>query len=126
MTALSEPAASGLFEIEPDWLRLRRCRVCGGALAAPAGDTYVMRRQWWVKIGRSNAPRRRLNELRREDWKQYIVWPPLMDWSEPLQLLAVIAGDVEHELHERFAGCHDVGEWFIPDEAMREWLADIA
>lgn len=113
-----------LFEVPERWWRRRRCPVCGVALSIEHEFTYVVQRQWWVKIGATNRPRKRMNELARVDWKNYCLWPAGMDWTEPLIKHAMIAGDVEHELHQRFAEQHAIGEWFLIDDELRQWIAD--
>lgn len=100
-----------------------RCITCGQPRTGPWGDTYVMQRQGWVKIGRSKHPLTRLKELRALNRQCYIITPDAMDCAEPIYLLAVIPGDHEHALHERFAACYAAGEWFLPDADMRAWLA---
>jgi hypothetical protein len=94
-----------------------RCGVCGGWLQRPvpppdARVTYVVQRQRWVKIGMTGNLRERLNVLSRSTEGCLTVHPYGMTWTAPLHLRAVIDGDVEHELHERFADCHANGEWF--------------
>jgi hypothetical protein len=111
-----------LFEVpEEMWLR-RRCTVCLGALSVTHHWTYVVQRQWWVKIGATSNVRRRINELSRPAWTQHLISPAGMDWTEPLTTLRVIEGDVEHQLHREWADRHVAGEWFDPDEQMRAWL----
>lgn len=114
-----------LFEVPEHWWKRRRCVVCGCALSVTFDHTYVVQRQWWVKIGATSNVRRRLNELSRPAWVQHLLAPPDMDWTEPLLTLGVIEGDVEHQLHAEFVECHDLGEWFVPDDRMREWLATL-
>jgi hypothetical protein len=99
-----------------------RCDVCSGSLASPPADTYVMQRQDWVKIGRSKHPETRLKELRAIGRQKYIITPAEMDCTQEITLLFVLPGDTEHELHERFADCHVLGEWFLPNDAMTEWM----
>lgn len=98
-----------------------RCPVCAGILGPPKGVTYVARRQDWVKIGRTAGPvHRRIKALTRR--APGILCPEGMDLGSPVALLHVIARDVEHDLHERYAAHHVVGEWFHADPAM---LAEI-
>lgn len=115
-----------LFDVPEEWWRRRRCRVCGGALSVVHGYTYVVQRQWWVKVGATNKPRRRLGELARPAWIKHLLSPPGMDWTEPLEVLAVVGGDVEHDLHAELAGAHVVGEWFERTPVLEAWLADLA
>jgi hypothetical protein len=122
-----------LFEPEPSQWRLRRCRVCRGTLAQTHSRhgsdpvwTYVMQRQGWVKIGLSKHPLTRLKELRAINRQCYIITPEAMDCREPILLVALIPGDVEHALHERFVDRHAAGEWFLPDAPIREWIATLA
>jgi hypothetical protein len=88
--------------------------------------TYVVQRERWVKIGATDMPRRRINELSRVAWAQHIVFPPEMDWTAPLTTLIVVPRNVEHELHQRFRDQHVVGEWFHPGGALKAWLDDQA
>lgn len=106
----------------------RRCDVCGGALAlAPFyGDapvTYVMRRDRWVKIGKSKHPETRLKELRAIGRQKYIICPAEMDRTLPIEIVRLLPGDLEHELHERFAEHHAAGEWFLELADVADWLA---
>jgi hypothetical protein len=119
MTELQEQ----LFEVPEEWWVRRRCQVCGGALSVRCTHTYAVQRQGWVKIGATSDPRRRINELRRPAWRKHILSPAGMDWLEPLVTLGLIVGDVEHELHPRFAELHVFGEWFRPAGEMLNWLA---
>jgi hypothetical protein len=125
---VSEPLT--LFEPPASAWRLKRCRVCGGAKSTafgqhPDAQTYVMQRQGWVKIGLSKHPLTRLKELRAINRQCYIITPADMDCREPILLVGLIPGDSEHALHEGFADRHVVGEWFLPDAPMREWLAGL-
>jgi hypothetical protein len=114
-----------LFDVpEEMWVR-RRCAVCGCALSVTYEYTYVVQRQDWVKIGATNLPRRRLNELARPAWRKHVLHPKGMDWNSPLKVLAVVGGDVEHELHKEFSDSHDTGEWFYNDESIHEWLKEV-
>lgn len=114
-----------LFELPRTEWRLRSCPVCGGRLSVAHSHTYAMQRQGWVKVGASSNVTERLNVLRRPVSERLNRHPDGMTWSEPLLLLVVIEGDVEHALHERWADCHAHGEWFLPDADMREWLATL-
>lgn len=111
-----------LFEVPEEWWRRRRCTVCGGAVSLTFDHVYVVQRQGWVKIGATSNLRRRLCELARPAWRQHLLSPDGMDWMEPLTVLGVTRGDVEHELHRQFVACHAVGEWFLPNVEMRAWL----
>lgn len=103
----------------------RRCEVCGSALCINFTHTYVVQRQVWIKIGATNNPRRRINELSRPAWRQHILYPRGMDWCAPLFPLAVINADNEHELHARFAEFHVIGEWFTDNLTIRRWLEEV-
>lgn len=125
--AAAEQAAAAdgeLFPVPEVWWQRRRCPVCSGALSVTHAATYVVQRQGWVKIGATSNVRRRVNELARPAWTQHLVSPAAMDWLEPLYLVRQIEGDVEHELHQRWAKDHVKGEWFLPGKAMRKWLND--
>jgi hypothetical protein len=111
-----------LFAIPDHMWRYRRCPVCFGSLSLVFTHTYVVQRQGWVKIGATSNPRRRVSELARPAWKQHILSPAEMDWAQPLHLVRMIDGNVEHELHQRFRQDHVRGEWFLPRKAMRHWL----
>lgn len=107
----------------------RRCDVCGGMLVRPQPPpdkrvTYAVLRQRWVKIGMTGNLRERFGVLSRSTPGCITLHPPEMAWTAPLALVAVMPGDIEHELHERFAHAHDLGEWFrFDDEALRDWAA---
>ncbi len=122
MRALSELLdPSALFEVSREQWHLRQCPVCGGALSVTHTHTYVVQRQDWIKIGATSNVRRRINELRRPAWTKHLLSPDGMDWHRPLATLAVLEGDTEHQLHERFADSHARGEWFLPDAEMLAW-----
>lgn len=111
-----------LFDVPDHWWRRRRCPICKCPLSVVHDYTYIVQRQWWVKIGATNRPRKRLNELARVDWANYCLWPEGMDWTEPLTTLIVVGGDIEHELHQQFADSHVVGEWFEPTADIMAWI----
>jgi hypothetical protein len=111
-----------LFDVPEGWWKRRRCPVCGCALSVVHAYTYVVQRQGWVKIGATDKPRRRINELSRPAWTQHIISPEGMDWAEPLVPLLVFDGDGEHELHRRFRSLHVAGEWFTLDDSIRAWV----
>ena len=114
-----------LFPVPEAWWVRKRCPICKCALSIQHEFTYVVQRQWWVKIGATNRPRKRMNELARVDWKNYCLWPEGMDWTEPLLQHAMIDGDIEHDLHQRFQKQHVIGEWFLPDAELREWIEEV-
>lgn len=118
-----------LFEMPREAYRLRRCPVCGGTLAQTHRRhgtdpvfTYLMQRQGWVKIGKSYQPETRRKVLSMPSPGCRVICPEEMDWAEPIVTIRLIAGDSEHELHERFAACHVAGEWFLPNTDMRDWI----
>lgn len=114
-----------LFDVPEEMYVRRRCTVCGCALSREHEYTYIVQRQVWVKIGATNLPRRRINELNRPAWRQHILYPVGMDWHAPLTVHAVVGGDVEHELHREFARFHVAGEWFADCALIREWLREL-
>jgi hypothetical protein len=114
----------GLFDVPEAWWRRRRCIVCGCALSVQHTHTYVVQRERWIKIGATDKPRRRINELSRPAWTQHILSPAEMDWEAPLTTLVVMVRDIEHELHGRFADQHAIGEWFHPGGELDAWLDD--
>lgn len=83
--------------------------------------TYVVHRQRWLKIGKTNDVRLRVRDLRAPGRQQYIICPPGMDRAAYLSLVRVYDGDVEHELHDRWRHLHAAGEWFAGDEHMLAW-----
>lgn len=116
------PEPAGLFDVPEEWWHRRRCQVCGCALSLEFTHTYVVQRQWWIKIGATNMPRRRVNELSRPAWAQHILHPAGMDWTEPLTVHAIVERNVEHQLHALFADHHVVGEWFEFGPEIRRWV----
>jgi hypothetical protein len=124
MPAQQPDSALTLFEVPEHFWQRRQCPVCGGALSVTYGHTYVVQRQGWVKIGATNNPRRRVNELARPAWSKHLLSPVGMDWHEPLLVLAVLDGDREHHLHQQFGDFHVLGEWFLPSGSLLEWIAD--
>lgn len=111
-----------------DLLLPSRCWVCLGWIHRPRPApavrvTYAVRRQGWVKIGMTGNLKERLSVLSRSTEGCLTVHPPTMDWKAPLQLLAVIAGDIEHELHDRFASAHAAGEWFTLTDQISDWAS---
>lgn len=116
--------ADVLFEVPEEWWRRKRCQVCNGALSVTATHTYVVQRQGWVKIGKTSQidVRLRILRLNGPNGAGMVAHPETMDYGEPLILLRLIDGDVEHALHQRWAHCHARGEWFMPDQEMRAWL----
>lgn len=110
-----------LFDTTDLW-RYRQCRVCKGALSRKYPFTYLVSRQQWIKIGGTNNPRRRINELSRLDWAQYVLWPEGMDWTRPVARLLVVEQEWEHELHIQFAEYHVTGEWFLMNQVIWNWI----
>lgn len=111
-----------LFEVTNELWRFRSCPVCGGAMSVAKSHTYAMQRQGWVKIGSSSNPAERRSVLAMPSPGCRVRAPEQMNWAEPILLLGVIEGDHEHELHRRFASLHVIGEWFLPDAEMCDWL----
>lgn len=93
-------------------------------MAVTYGYTYLVQRQEWVKIGATNNPRRRLSELARPTWVKHLLSPDEMDWQAPLTVLALLEEDVEHTMHRAFRHLHVIGEWFLPDDSLWEWVRD--
>lgn len=120
---MSDPGPT-LFDAEPLMVR-RLCVTCRQALSVTHTHTYVVQRQVWIKIGATNKPRRRLNELARPAWRQHILYPRGMDWNAPLHVHAVVEADIEHEAHVRFAEYHVVGEWFTDNAMIRRWVEEV-
>lgn len=114
-----------LFDVPDYWWRHRLCTVCGCALSVTYHHTYVVQRQWWLKIGATNLPKRRINELSRPAWRRHILYPEGMDWTEPLVPLFTLAGDIEHQMHEWFREYHAIGEWFDLNDTTRAWLEEV-
>lgn len=120
---MSDPA---LFDAE--YLRVpRRCDVCGQALIVQHDHLYVIQRQVWIKIGATNNLTRRTGELSRPTGRQHILYPRGMDWYAPLSRLALLngGGKIEHQLHQRFAEFHVIGEWFQDTLSIRRWLREV-
>lgn len=91
------------------------------------GLTYFAQRQGWVKIGHTNNINQRLRTLASRSGHMSHATPWNMDWTEPLILLRVIdgaePGGSEVQMHDRFRACRVMGEWFLPDAALRAFLA---
>lgn len=51
--------------------------------------------------------------------------PPDMDMTAPLELVASVKRDIEHDLHARFADRHVTGEWFVADDEMLSTLREV-
>lgn len=115
-----------LFDVPESFWKRRLCQVCGQALSVVHTHTYVVQRQVWIKIGATNLPRRRINELSRPAWTKHILSPRGMDWYAPLHTHVVLDGDIEHEMHERFSEHHARGEWFWDCGPIRRWLREVA
>jgi hypothetical protein len=115
---------SALFDVPDEWWVRRRCQVCGQALRVTHTHTYVVQRQVWIKIGATNKPRRRINELARPAWRQHILYPRGMDWYAPLHTHAIIEADIEHRAHDLFAEYHVIGEWFTDNPTIRRWIKE--
>jgi hypothetical protein len=117
-----DTAQEELFDSSPLVVH-RRCQVCGCALSKTYPFTYLVQRQGWIKIGGTNNPRRRINELSRWDWQQYVLWPEGMNWRLPVVPLLVVELEIEHPLHLQFADYHVIGEWFSESEVISNWIA---
>jgi hypothetical protein len=87
--------------------------------------TYVVKRQRWVKIGKTAVGvEQRLATLRLP--RSGVRCPLGMDVTAPLELLFTIGRDVEAVLHERYAAHRVAGEWFVADQVMVSELAELA
>ena len=75
---------------------------------------YFVRSGQYIKIGISEAPRRRIASMQTGN-------------PEEIEVLAIIEGGaaLEAELHRRFAAFHRRGEWFQDDVAIRQAIADM-
>lgn len=69
-----------------------------------------------VKIGRSRLPKQRLSGLR--------VAHPNPDDLQPIAAVPG-GGDIERELHERFADARKSGEWFEPVPEIEEYIETV-
>lgn len=94
------------------------CAACGAIKPTrPHGITYVASREGYVKIGRTagtHSVPRRLGQLRR---RGAVLCPEGMDETIPLELRFVL-DDPEHDVHERMAEFHVIGEWFRADPVL--------
>lgn len=83
---------------------------------------YFVERDGFVKIGTTIRLAERLKALSRGDCAIDGLTPG------PVELLATMSGDVsaESELHERFAHLRIGGEWFLPDDELRAFIAELA
>lgn len=99
-----------------------RCRVCGGGVPSlQIGQTYVVQRERWVKIGVSMDVETRLRSLATVP--KQVILPRDMDPRAPLVLVG-LPDDDEHPLHERWAAHHVAGEWFDV-EPLAAWTASL-
>jgi hypothetical protein len=62
-----------------------------------------------IKIGVSSTPRRRLKQLQTGS-------------PVPLEIVGLIDGNVEDELHRQFAQCRKHGEWFDPTPELISYI----
>jgi len=83
---------------------------------------YYIQCGMYVKIGTSIDPYNRVKQLARGGKaKRPVIWV-----GEP-QLLAVEFGNAFHERmrHQQFAECRDVGEWFLLNEELADFIDDM-
>lgn len=64
-----------------------------------------------IKIGKSNRIEKRLKDI-------------TYNCGSPIQVLLLIPYDIEQELHLRFATLRYVGEWFIDNGDIQEWIEE--
>lgn len=64
-----------------------------------------------IKIGKSSRIEKRLKDITH-------------NCGSPLQVLLLIPYDIEQELHLRFATLRYVGEWFIDNGDIQEWIEE--
>lgn len=114
----------GAAKLERDGRRWRRLylRACVVAVRVPTrahreGSIYVLRRPSTgaIKIGFSTDVDARVRTLSSQS-------------GEQLVRLACFAGTLagEAELHDRFADCRHVGEWFGPSPELLAWIAAVS
>lgn len=75
---------------------------------------YFIRSGQYVKIGVSNAPKKRIAAIQSGN-------------PNPIEILAIIDGSYEQEaaLHQLFADAHHMGEWFVDCPAIRNKIATL-
>jgi hypothetical protein len=73
---------------------------------------YFIKSGQFIKVGLSNQPWQRLNDLQTAN-------------PEPLEMLVILPGDqaFEGELHRLFGEYHHRGEWFRENPKFTEWVA---
>ena len=76
----------------------------------------------FIKIGTSINPESRCNQIRRGG---KAIRPSI--WVEDPRLIAYLPGNVakERELHRKFAGQRDQGEWFLMNDELIEHVNEV-
>lgn len=84
-----------------------------GGSPAPESYVYMIYSAGLIKIGTSRDPIARATGLRNMS-------------AHPVSLIWIGVGDteLERELHKRFAGSRERGEWFRPDPELREFIGE--
>jgi hypothetical protein len=75
-------------------------------------QTYFISNGVHVKIGKSTYPKERFKSLQTASFL-------------PLQILAIVDGDIEQNLHRRFEKYRVKGEWFELSNELREFIASL-
>lgn len=129
--ALHEVREWSVREQEMAWVNVGReqernaCRRRSVASALQDCDvsrvvTYVLRQDRYVKIGRTRGLRKRIASIENGS----CIRPPDLPIGI-VRLAALIGGDQEWSLHDRWADRRRAGEWFEPDDEMEAWIAEV-
>lgn len=82
---------------------------------------YVVRLDGYVKIGVSNCPARRIEEV--TDRASKLLRPENIDLDMPVEAVGAFVGDAatENALHLMFTDEHAIGEWFRDEGRLWTW-----
>lgn len=101
-----------------------RCTVCNQMKPRSTNGltTYAIKRGRYVKIGVTKQLHIRLRDLARPD--PGVLVPA--GWSPTSRLVLLgTTSQGEHDLHEQFAGDHEIGEWFRDSPGLRRALRSL-